>query len=183
MSISTRRGDEGQTDLLFGRRRAKSHPRIHALGAVDELNAALGLVRIKAAQAETAPFAAQVQMHLIALMGELATAPGDEQRYRDSHPQVIAAANVHWLDEWVAKLEAGPAGTFDGWSLPGAAGSEAGAHLDVARTLCRRAERVVADLEGSAEAVPNPEVMRYLNRLSDVLWLFARWEEKGPAAA
>ena len=176
MSISTRRGDSGQTDLLFGRRRAKSHPRIHALGAVDELNAALGLVRIKAQQSETAPFADKVQMTLIALMGELATAPGDEERYRKSHPQIITGDDVQWLDDWVAKLEAGPAGTFDGWSLPGAAGSEAGAHLDIARTVCRRAERVIADLDGGSEAVPNPDVMRYLNRLSDVLFVMARHE-------
>lgn len=178
MSIATRKGDQGQTDLLFGCRLAKSHPRVHALGAVDELNAALGPLRLAAARDETRTIVPQVQRWLIALMGELATPPGEEQRYIDTHSERITEANVTWLDEWVAKLEAGGALKFKGWALPGEAGVMSGAYADLARVACRRAERSVIDLQGGADEVPNGELIRFLNRLADVLWLLARWEER-----
>lgn len=177
MSIATRKGDQGETDLLFGCRLSKSHPRVHALGAVDELNAALGPLRISALKPETRDVVAKVQPLLIALMGELATPPGLEERYAATH-KPFEAAHVLWLDEWVAKLEAGGALQFKGWALPGEAGVMTGAYADVARTVCRRAERLVVDLAGTEQAVPNAEVVRFLNRLADVLWLLARWEER-----
>ncbi len=179
MSIATRRGDQGETDLLFGCRLAKNHPRIHALGDVDELNAALGLLRVHARTAEVVEVCAAVQRQLIDLMGELATPPGQEARYAATHPRVIGAAEVAWLDGWVSRIEGGEAIKFEGWALPGAAGSVAGAHADLARAVCRRAERAVNDLAGTDQAVPNGEIPRYLNRLSDVLWLLARLEEAG----
>ncbi len=178
MSIATRRGDQGETDLLFGHRITKKHPRIHALGDVDELNAALGLLRVHARRPETTEVCAQVQRWLIDLMGEIATPPGLEQRYSETHPHTIAPAEVTWLDEKVAFLEAHGALKFEGWALPGAAGSLAGAHADMARTIARRAERTLIDLTGTEQAIPNPEITRFLNRLSDVLWLLARWEEQ-----
>lgn len=177
MSIATRKGDQGETDLLFGCRLSKSHPRVHALGAVDELNAALGPLRISALKPETRDVVAKVQPLLIALMGELATPPGLEERYAATH-KPFEPAHVLWLDEWVAKLEAGGALQFKGWALPGEAGVMTGAYADVARTVCRRAERLVVDLAGTEQAVPNAEVVRFLNRLADVLWLLARWEER-----
>jgi cob(I)alamin adenosyltransferase len=177
MSISTRKGDTGETDLLFGCRLSKSHPRVHALGAVDELNAALGLLRVSARRGETRDWVATVQPWLITLMGELATPPGEEARYRATHP-VFDAGKTDWLDERVAWLEAAGALKFQGWALPGEAGVLSGAFADHARTVCRRAERVVMDLAGTDQAVPNPEVVRFLNRLADVLWLLARWEER-----
>lgn len=178
MSIATRKGDQGETDLLFGCRLSKSHPRVHALGAVDELNAALGPLRIAALKAETREVVEKVQPLLIALMGELATPPGLEARYAATH-KPFESAHVLWLDEWVARLEAGGALQFKGWALPGEAGVMTGAYADVARTVCRRAERLVVDLAGTEQAVPNAEVIRFLNRLADVLWLLARWEERG----
>ncbi len=178
MSIATRKGDQGQTDLLFGCRLAKSHPRVHALGAVDELNAALGPLRIAAMRVETQEVVPQVQRWLISLMGELATPTGDEQRYTETHPDRISTANVSWLDEWVTKLEAGGALKFKGWALPGEAGVMSGAYADLARVACRRAERNVIDLQGTKDGLPNEEIIRFLNRLSDVLWLLARWEEQ-----
>ncbi|MDZ4402591.1 cob(I)yrinic acid a,c-diamide adenosyltransferase [Prosthecobacter sp.] len=178
MSIATRKGDQGQTDLLFGCRLAKSHPRVHALGAVDELNAALGPLRIAAARTETKEIVPQVQRWLIGLMGELATPPGAETRYAETHPDRISTPNVLWLDDRVAKLEAGGALKFQGWALPGEAGVMSGAYADLARVACRRAERSVIDLQGTPDGVPNEEIIRFLNRLSDVLWLLARWEEQ-----
>lgn len=177
MSIATRRGDQGQTDLLFGCRLSKSHPRVHALGAVDELNAALGPLRVAASRAETTEVVAQVQPLLIQLMGELATPSGAEDRYAESHPLRLGEEQIVWLDTWVARLEAGGALQISSWALPGAAGVMSGAYADLARVACRRAERMVIDLENTRDAVPNPEIVRFLNRLADVLWLLARWEE------
>jgi cob(I)alamin adenosyltransferase len=178
MSIATRRGDQGETDLLFGHRISKKHPRIHVLGDVDELNAALGLLRVHARTAESPEVTAQVQRWLIDLMGEVATPPGLEQRYAETHPHRIGEPEVVWLDEWVDRLEKGGAMEFKGWALPGAGGSVAGAQADFARTVCRRAERVIVELADTAYSIPNPQLPRFLNRLSDVLWLLARWEEK-----
>jgi len=179
MSIATRRGDQGETDLLFGHRTSKAHPRVHALGAVDELNAALGPLRISALKAETRQVVEKVQPLLISLMGELATPVGMEGRYAATH-SAFSSEHVAWLDEWVAKLEASGALQFKGWALPGEAGIMSGAYADLARTACRRAERSVVDLVGSDQEVANPEVVRFLNRLADVLWLLARWEERPP---
>ena len=178
MSITTRRGDQGQTDLLFGARVSKSHPRIHALGAVDELNAALGLLRVTTPHEDASEVVARVQRQLIDLMGLLATPPGGEEKYAASHSGGIGGAEITFLDEQVARLEAAGCGEFKGWALPGAAGVLSGAHADVARAICRRAERGIADLEDTSERVPNRDVVRYLNRLSDVLWLIARREER-----
>ncbi len=178
MSITTKRGDKGSTDLLFGQCVLKNHPRIHALGAVDELNAALGLARVTAKSEIVLENTPKFQMELIALMGELATPRGEEERYAKTHPQRIDTACVERLDELVKTLESQGALKFEGWALPGAGGSISGAHCDVARTVCRRAERSVMDLHDTDSAVPNVEIMRYLNRLSDVLWLMARMEEK-----
>lgn len=177
MSIATRRGDQGETDLLFGQRLSKSHPRVHALGAVDELNAALGPLRVAALKPETREIVETVQPLLIRLMGELATPIGLEERYAATH-KAFDSTHISWLDEWITKLEAGGALQFKGWALPGEAGVMSGAYADLARTACRRAERNVVDLIGTEQEVPNPEVVRYLNRLADVLWLLARWEER-----
>lgn len=178
MSITTKRGDQGSTDLLFGNCVLKNHPRIHALGAVDELNAALGLMRVTAQTDIVRENVPKFQMELIALMGELATPRGEEERYAKTHPQRIDTACVTRLDELVKTMEAQGALKFEGWALPGAGGGISGAHCDVARTVCRRAERTVMDLHETEHAVPNAEIVRYLNRLSDVLWLMARTEEK-----
>lgn len=174
MSIATRRGDAGETDLLFGERVQKGSERIHALGDVDELNAALGLLRVHAHDSRTVEIAARVQSWLIGLMGELATPPGGEERYSATHAQTTSAEQVEWLDDWVLRLEAEKF-RFEGWVLPGAAGSKGGAFADHARAVCRRAERTAV---GLARPVPNPEVIRFLNRLSDVLWLLARLEDR-----
>ncbi len=165
--------------MLFGCRVQKDYPRIDAIGGVDELNAALGLVRLTATGAVARREVPGFQETLIALMGELATPPGQEQRYAESHPQRVDAATVEHLDALVRELEEAGALQFKGWALPGAAGSLSGAHCDVARTVCRRAERAVVSLHRTPEAVPNECIVKYLNRLSDVLWLMARMEEKG----
>jgi cob(I)alamin adenosyltransferase len=171
MSIATRTGDDGTTELMYGRRVGKADPRVEAYGIVDELNAALGLARAQAALPLVQEELLAVQKQLVALMGELAVAPEDRARYRaaEKYPKLEPGALAR-LDALVAKIEDEKI-KFEGWATPGA--SVASAALDVARTVCRRAERRVVKL---AEA-ENALAIRYLNRLSDVLWLMARYTE------
>lgn len=174
MSITTKRGDRGQTDLMYGRRVAKTDIRIAAYGGVDELTSALGLARVLAKD-ETAWVAeeiAHIQEEIIALMGELATDPQDLGRYEKDGHRRITDAEVDRIGEVGRAIE--KAGLkFKGWALPGAAGCPLGAALDFARAIARRAERDVIDL-AECEADFNEAIIRYLNRLSDLLWLLAR---------
>ena len=173
MSISTRRGDEGETELMFGRRVAKNHPRIIAGGAVDELNAALGLARASDSGHFLCDFIAAVQEDLVVLMGELATLPEDLSRYQAAGFERFCPDHVNKLDARVTLIEEQEV-TFKGWVFPGASSDILAAHLDHARTVCRRAERELAMLGGDI----NGAILAYLNRLSDVLWLSAREREQ-----
>jgi cob(I)alamin adenosyltransferase len=176
MSIVTKRGDRGTTRLMYNRRVSKSHPRVEAYGVVDELNAAMGLARATAADDYVRGHLRAIQGDLVVLMGELATVRDDLPRYvKDGHGLVTAAMTAR-LDGLVAEIEAAKV-SARGWALPGAnAGS---ATLDFARTVCRRAERRVCSLQ-EADQLQNTEILVYLNRLSDLLWLFARRSETKP---
>lgn len=171
MSIITGRGDAGETDLLFGRRIAKTSLRVAALGCVDEVNAALGLARAAAADGEVVALVDAVQERLFGLMGQLACLPEDESRYQLA---AVGPDDVAWLLEEARKYEARGI-CFSGWAKPGAEGSLARAGLDFARTLARRAERAVLALHESGEPVPEA-VRLFFNRLSDLLWILARVE-------
>jgi cob(I)alamin adenosyltransferase len=173
MSISTKRGDDGKTDLLYGRRVSKTHPRVIAGGAIDELNAALGLVRVLLSETEEEGQVELVQQELIQLMGELALLNEDRERYIKGGATLIDGTAVERLTNEVRSLEKSANLRFEGWALPGAEGSELAARLDFARTVCRRGEREVAGLLESGE-VSNGEILPYLNRLSDLCWLLAR---------
>jgi cob(I)alamin adenosyltransferase len=174
MSIATKTGDKGETALMYGRRVPKVHRRVEAYGTVDELNAALGLARASSKVALIQETTLRVQKELVTLMGELAVADQDRERYRKDGYDVVTPAMVDWLTAVVDDLEKNHRITFKRWATPGS--TFASAALDVARTTCRRAERNVVALARSADYV-NPDTIRYLNRLSDVLWLFARLEE------
>lgn len=177
MSIATKTGDNGTTALMYGRRVPKNHPRVEAYGAVDELNAALGLARATA----TEPFAGNnlltIQKDLVVLMGELAVANEDLERYVKGGYSLVAPQLTSKLDALVQEIEAQNV-SFKGWATPGS--TQHSAAFDMARTICRRAERRVCDLQSAGE-LRNPEILIYLNRLSDLLWLFARWAERGAA--
>jgi cob(I)alamin adenosyltransferase len=174
MSISTKTGDRGTTSLMYGRRVPKTHPRVEACGAVDELNAALGLARASAEQEAVRKELLKIQEELVALMGELATTREDQARYvKDGYP-VLNELATRRLETLARGLEALKT-TVHGWAMPGA--SLHSAALDVARTICRRAERRVCVLHEASE-LQNAEVIVYLNRLSDLLWLWARAVEK-----
>lgn len=172
MSIMTKRGDEGETDLLFGRRIAKTALRVEALGAVDELNAALGLARAAGLGEEIEGIVDRVQEKLVGLMGQLACLAEDEPRYREKGYARVEAEDVAWLEETGREFE-GRGVRFTGWARPGAEHSVARAGLDMARAVSRRAERRVLELH--EREGPLPEVLRlFFNRLSDLLWILAR---------
>lgn len=177
MSVVTKTGDGGKTGLMYNRRVPKNHPRVEAYGSVDELNAALGLARASAGDRFTQEVLLGVQKDLVTLMGELATLPEDLARYtQDGYPRVTPELTAR-LEAWVKKIEAHNI-SFKGWATPGA--NLNAAALDLARTICRRAERRVCDL-AEHQQLHNPEVLIFLNRLSDLLWLLARWNETPPA--
>jgi cob(I)alamin adenosyltransferase len=177
MSIATKTGDEGETSLMYGRRVLKTDPRVDAYGCVDELNSALGLARASASDAFLAEQILAVQKELVVVMGELATAGEDLARYLKDGFQQTNSAMTDRLTSAVDDLEKNRLGKFKDWSIPGKTMSAAA--LDLARTTCRRAERRVAALM-LAEANPNREILRYLNRLSDLCWLLARYAEQLP---
>jgi len=182
MSISTKRGDDGKTDLLFGRRVSKTDPRIVACGAIDELNAALGLARVHLKMSALKPWIAAIQDNLIILMGEVATEIEDLKKFREKGFKPVSAAMVDQLSEGVRQLEEDHGVSFKQWAIPGQAGSIGGASLDMARTICRRAEREVVSLDENG-LIRNPYILQYLNRLSDLCWLMARLEERDALAA
>jgi cob(I)alamin adenosyltransferase len=158
---------------MYNRRVSKTDPRVEAYGSVDELNAALGLARASAKFPFVAESILLAQGHLVTLMGELATLGGDLTRYRaDGYPTVTAEMTAS-VEEIARKIEAQKV-AFNGWATPG--GNLSAATLDVARTTCRRAERRVQALREAGD-LENSEVTVYLNRLSDLLWLLARWAE------
>lgn len=174
MSIATKTGDSGETALMYGMRVSKSDVRVEAYGTVDELNAALGLVRATTEERIVREIVFAVQKELITLMGELAVADKDRERYLKGGYHLVTGAMVDRLTDVVNDLEKNYHVDFKHWATPGQSLSSAA--LDLARTICRRAERRVVDLSECPDHV-NPEIIRYLNRLSDVLWLFARYIE------
>jgi cob(I)alamin adenosyltransferase len=173
MSIATRTGDSGTTGLMYNRRLSKNHPRVEAYGSVDELNTALGLVRAHCGEPDLNAFLMSVQKTLVDLMGELATQGEDLDRYEKDGFRRITDKQVEPLDAKVAELESENI-NFKGWATPGSC--PCSAFLDNARTACRLAERRVCGLLESGD-IENDAISVYLNRLSDLLWLFARWVE------
>ena len=173
MSIATKTGDAGDTSLMYGRRVPKTDQRVDAYGCVDELNAALGVARATASNLILTEQISAVQKELVTVMGELATGPEDLERYLKDGFQLTSAAMTDRLTSVVDDLES-KLGKFKHWSVPG--DTLDSATLDLARTVCRRAERRVAALMTGAEKF-NVEILRYLNRLSDVCWLLARYAE------
>jgi cob(I)alamin adenosyltransferase len=173
MSIVTKRGDQGTTALMYNRQVSKCHPRVEAYGAVDELNAAIGLARAAAQHDLLRDNLTTIQKDLVVLMGELATAAEDLPRYvKDGHSLVTQTMPAS-LEKCISELEAAKV-SAKGWAMPGASTSSAA--LDLARTVCRRAERRACALQETGQ-LHNPEIIVYLNRLSDLLWVLARWVE------
>jgi cob(I)alamin adenosyltransferase len=167
VSIATKTGDDGTTGLFGGGRVSKDHPRVAAYGAVDELNAALGVVRAERPPADLDAALARAQSELFDLGAELAT-PRDGNPFADKVAP-FGDGPIAGLDEALAALEP-TVPALKTFILPG--GTRLAAQLHVARTVCRRAERDVVALE-HVEPVP-ASARVYLNRLSDVLFTMAR---------
>lgn len=161
--IYTRGGDRGQTGLADGSRANKSSARIEALGAVDELNAHLGLLVTQLQDGTLSGTVSDLQHELFDLGAALAKAPAD-QNHRALPPGAVETLERH-IDTLEAELP-----PLTGFILPG--GTIASAQAHITRTVCRRAERQVFRL-GETEPVPE-EIPRYLNRLSDFLFVLAR---------
>lgn len=164
-SISTTRGDTGQTSLAGGVRVSKASVRVETYGTIDELNSSLGFARSICDNAEIAAFTKGVQQDLFRIGSSLATPPESPK------PQLaIDPALTDKLTAEVHRLEA-IEGMLADWSIPGE--HTAAASFDVARTICRRAERGLVRLQESGVEV-QPSILTYVNRLSDLLWLFGR---------
>lgn len=168
MSIATKQGDTGKTSLLGGVRVSKADLRVESYGAVDELNSVLGFARSICNNAQIKAWTEEIQRILFQMGSSLSTPPESKIQ---SPP--ITTENVEWLTELVHKIEA-TEGLFFDWALPGAH-PEAAAY-EMARTTCRRAERSVVRFNESGGQV-DPNVLAYLNRLSDLIWLFGRMLE------
>ena len=170
MSISTQTGDDGSTSLLFGKRVSKTHPRVEAYGCVDALSAALGLCRAFCPDGSTRAQVLYIQQELIHLMSELACLDTDQPRWMEQYgADALRARSVAHLSQLIREKETRI--RFRGWSQSG--DTPADAFFDQARTACRQAERTVVALrEGGAQV--RPELIQYLNRLSDLLWLWGR---------
>ena len=160
---------------MYGRRLSKTDPRVDAYGCVDELNAALGVGRAIAVDKFVSDQILAVQKDLIVVMGELATASADRERFVKDGYHFTTSEMVDRITSVIFNLEKDRSLYPKDWVIPG--GTPVSAALDLARATCRRAERHVAAFS-AAEKDFNPEILRYLNRLSDLCWVLARYVEK-----
>jgi cob(I)alamin adenosyltransferase len=167
--VTTKTGDEGYTDLLGSRRVPKYHRRPEAFGTVDEATSALGLARAQAEHPEVKEMILGLQKDLYTLMAELATPPENYEKV-DFKIRAEDVQRIERLSEELKEqVSIGNRFVIPGDTVPGAC-------LDLARAVIRRAERQVARLYHDGD-VTNPEALRYLNRLSDLVFVLARWEE------
>lgn len=169
MSIATKRGDAGQTGLINDVRISKADLRVEAYGSVDELNSVLGFARSICSHHQVGTWTETIQRTLFRVGSALSTSPAS------SAPSTLVPADVEFLTKLVYEIEA-TEGILSDWSLPGAHPQSSA--YEIARTTCRRVERNVVRLMESGEGVA-PDVLAYLNRLSDLLWLFGRLIEQG----
>jgi cob(I)alamin adenosyltransferase len=165
MSIATKRGDGGQTGLAGGIRVSKADLRVESYGSIDELNTVLGFARSICQNKEIAAWTEEIQRTLFRVGSALATPPESKKQ-----PPVLTPEDIDRLTNLVHQIEATECILSD-WSLPGAH-TESAAY-EVARAVCRRAERAAVRFVESGGVV-QPAVLPYLNRLSDVIWLFGR---------
>ena len=169
MKIYTRGGDAGETSLFGGERVRKNTPRVSAYGEVDELNSVLGVARAELAHDDLRGKLQTIQSSLFDLGGELATPNAPAREAKGKVGPRVAEADVAELERWIDQLE-GELEPLRNFILPG--GAPAAAALHLGRTVCRRAERAVIGL-AEQEAVA-AVLIRYLNRLSDLLFVMAR---------
>jgi cob(I)alamin adenosyltransferase len=165
MSIATGRGDAGETSLPGGIRVAKSDLRVEVYGTIDELISSLGFARAICKNEHICEFTKSIQRELFKVSSAIAVPPESKRPIPE-----ITNEEVNRLTDEVHRIEAMD-GILSDWSLPGE--DPVSAAFDIGRTVCRRAERNAVRLSVAGTAI-QPNVLRYLNRLSDLLWLFGR---------
>ncbi len=175
MKIYTRTGDAGESCLFGGARVGKDDPRVEAYGTVDEANSCLGVARALGVSPKTDAALLQIQSDLFTVGAELACAPGKESKLKLT---LLAEADIARLEGWIDEAEV-PLAPLKSFVLPG--GSPGAAELHHARTVCRRAER--RTLTAGRVSSVRPEIVIYLNRLSDLLFVLARFENHVAAVA
>lgn len=168
MSIATKTGDAGKTALIGGERVSKADLRVEAYGTIDELGAQMGFARSICADAEIGELTKSIQKELFMVAGSAAN-----PQFQDAPQPYLTAEMIDRLTAEVTRIEKLD-GVLSDWSLPGDVSSAAA--FDIARTVCRRAERCVVRLRETGENVDSL-VITYLNRLSDLLWLVGRFLE------
>lgn len=165
MKIYTKTGDRGMTSLIGGTRVPKNSARLEAYGSVDELNSYIGMIRSLVTSSEIAGELAEIQMRLFDVGGNLATDPNGQTRL----PLGVEETDIEVLEKAIDRMDAEvPPSRF--FVLPG--GNESVSFCHIARTVCRRAERRMLDL--NQEAAVEELVMKYVNRLSDYLFMLSR---------
>lgn len=174
MKISTKTGDKAQTSLVFGRRVSKASQRVKAYGAVDALSAHIALARAFAGQKPISEFLLNIQQKLVFLMTELATDNADYHLLTEKKVPLLGGDDLAEIERRIDEIESRGDG-FTGWKHPGETPLEAA--LDLARASCRAAEREIAELALS-EPLPRDFIPAYINRLSDLLYLYSITVEK-----
>lgn len=175
MKIYTKTGDKGQTALYGGTRVSKASARVESYGTIDELNAFIGMAKCEISDEKLLAQLKKIQFDLFTVGSESAT-PADKLMLANGNtrlPLIISETEIEELEHWMDELDAGlePLQYF---ILPG--GGKAATSFHVARTVCRRAERALVDLSETEEV--RPELIKYLNRLSDYLFIVARFVSK-----
>jgi cob(I)alamin adenosyltransferase len=165
MSIATKHGDKGETSLIGGKRVSKGELRVEAYGTIDELISSIGYARSICKDKEIAELAKSIQRELFAVSSAVATPGSDKKDPLDVTSEMIEALTSH-----VYRIEQMD-GILQDWSIPGE--HPASAAFDLSRTVCRRAERYVIRVAEEEEDI-HSNVIAYLNRLSDLLWLIGR---------
>jgi cob(I)alamin adenosyltransferase len=165
MSIATKTGDKGKTALIGGERVSKADFRVETYGTIDELGAAMGFARSICGDAAINELTKKIQRELFLVAGSVAN-----PKFEDAPRPYVTPEMVDQLTAEVTRIEA-MEGILSDWSLPGDVSSAAA--YDIARTICRRAERCVVRMHESDENV-DTQIITYLNRLSDLLWLVGR---------
>ena len=173
MKLYTKNGDDGGTGLLFGKKVSKADSRTEAYGSLDSAISAMGLARSLVSDLNVKEILLSLQMELFTVGSELATPPADLEKLKTHYsvvtPEMVQTIEDH-IDDFSAKVKLPRA-----FIVPGA--SPGSGAMDLARSLVRTAERRAVGLKDDEE-LPNPEVIKYLNRLSDLLFILARYEDR-----
>ena len=170
MSVATKRGDRGQTDLYLGRRVSKDHPRVEVFGSLDELGAFLGFTRSLLKDKETSELLATIQRELFIIGAEVGVTPRNIRKLE----RRIDKSHVDRLDEALARFEKDANFEACCFYLPGE--NMLACSFDIVRTVARRAERRMVTLRNKG-MIQNPHILAYLNRLSDLLFVLSRYYE------